>query len=401
MIRIFGCALLISGICIGAGMLGLPVVTAEAGFYTTLWIVIGIWVLMTFSGLLMLEANLRLPSDMNLISMARQTLGKPGVIIAWIANLGLFYALMAAYISGGTALLVEMLNVFFPGYFSNVNTTFLFVFIFGFLVFLGTRMIDYTNRVLLIGLIGGYLLLLILLASKVDTQLLHFGSVNYLIGAPLAILVTSFGFHLLVPSLVHYMNGDVKGLRTAIVIGTTLPLIIYILWIWVVQGVLPLEGEHGLRAVMASGQPGSQIPIALFYQVGSHWVATSVGVFTFCALISSFVGVALSLFDFFSDALHLSKDRRGRFISLLLVFILPMIFSIAYPAGFIMALQYASIFAVILLVIYPVLMVWSGRYHLKLDGYRVWGGKPLLIIILLFGLLVLGVEVAMQFGVSW
>jgi tyrosine-specific transport protein len=43
------------------------------------------------------------------------------------------------------------------------------------------------------------------------------------------VIFTSFGFHGSVPSIVSYMNGDIRKLRRVFVIRSAIPLIAYIL----------------------------------------------------------------------------------------------------------------------------------------------------------------------------
>jgi tyrosine-specific transport protein len=54
----FGATLLITGCCIGAGMLGMPVMSALAGFIPTTVAMIACYVFTTITGLLILEATL-------------------------------------------------------------------------------------------------------------------------------------------------------------------------------------------------------------------------------------------------------------------------------------------------------------------------------------------------------
>lgn len=58
-----------------------------------------------------------------------------------------------------------------------------------------------------------------------------------------------------------------------------------------------------------------------------------------------------------------------------------------YPNIFLLALSYAGgIGCALLLGLIPVLMVWSGRYRLKLDKThrQLPGGKPILVLLALF-----------------
>ena len=67
--------LLIAGTSIGAGMLALPVSTAQLGFPSAVALMIISWYIMYISALLMLEANLNFAPGANIISMADSYLG--------------------------------------------------------------------------------------------------------------------------------------------------------------------------------------------------------------------------------------------------------------------------------------------------------------------------------------
>ena len=98
---ILGGILLVIGNVIGAGILALPIATAQLGLTLALILIIGFWLLMMLSAFYYLEANMAFPSGSNLISMTFAGLGKWGVGIAWICNLTVMYSLISAYISGG------------------------------------------------------------------------------------------------------------------------------------------------------------------------------------------------------------------------------------------------------------------------------------------------------------
>lgn len=59
---------------------------------------------------------------------------------------------------------------------------------------------------------------------------------------------TSFGFHGSVPSIVSYMNGDIRKLRRVFVIGSAIPLIAYIFWQLVTLGSIDSSTFIGLMA---------------------------------------------------------------------------------------------------------------------------------------------------------
>ncbi|MFI4937935.1 MAG: amino acid permease [Candidatus Berkiellales bacterium] len=392
--KIFGGAMLVAGTCIGAGMLGLPVSTAASGFFPSSIAFLFCWIMMTISAFLMLEVSLWQPAETNLITMAKTTLGRPGEVVAWITYILFLYAIMTAYTTGSVGMINSVLGKF------GVNESWgiwIVVLIFGTVVYCGARSVDWVNRLLMLGLVVSYIALIANVIPKVSLEMLGDGQPKYLwtIGP---LLVTSFGFHLLIPSLKNYLNGDVKSLRIAIFLGSLLPLIVYLFWEVLILGVIPVHGQQGLVAILyAEHTEGTQaiveLPRLLSHLLNNPHVTYLAKCFGLCALLTSFIGVALGLFDFLADGFHIKKSRSGKLILSTITFIPPIILAIFYPR-FMLALRYAGIFAAILLVIFPAMMVWSGRYRLKTaSGFYVYGGKIVLLLVFLFGIGVIGLEV--------
>src|SRR5258708_2432147 len=94
--KMIGGILLIVGTTIGGGMLALPIVMAQGGFWGAALLLFASWLVMTFSAFLILEVNLWMPMNSNIILMAKRTLGRWAEVIAWICYLLLFYCLLAA-----------------------------------------------------------------------------------------------------------------------------------------------------------------------------------------------------------------------------------------------------------------------------------------------------------------
>src|SRR3972149_4119009 len=110
---IFGGMLLIAGSCIGAGMLGLPIVTGLAGFYPSLVMIFLVWGFMTSTALLLVEVNGWFSGQVNYISMVGHSLGKIGRALCWILYLFLFYSLLMAYIVGSSGIVSSFVSAIF------------------------------------------------------------------------------------------------------------------------------------------------------------------------------------------------------------------------------------------------------------------------------------------------
>jgi tyrosine-specific transport protein len=387
---VFGAVLLIAGCCIGAGMLGLPVISAVAGFKPSLVMFLLSWAFMMTTALLLLEVNLWFSEDVSIISMARHTLGKWGEAVAWLCFLFLFYALGVAYIAGSgelVALFVQkVLGVNIPHWGGSL----IIAFIFGGFVYFGTLAVDLFNRVLMCGLVLTYILLVILGAPHVDTANLQYQNWSAA-SLVIPVMIISFGFHNLIPSLTTYLRGDAKRLRFSIIGGSCLALIIYLIWEWLILGLVPPNRE-GFAQVMDEGSMATEI---LKTAAGSAWVLDVAQYFAFFAIVTSFLGNSLSFVDFLADGFRIKKDAFGKFCLCLLVIIPPFLLALIYPRIFLMALNYAGAFgAMILFGILPAMMVWTGRYQKKLGNKPlVPGGKAVLLGIIAIALWVISVQI--------
>src|SRR5581483_11555968 len=188
---VLGGILLIAGSCIGAGMLGLPIVTGLSGFFPSLGMFCLAWAFMTATALLLVEANGWFSRQVNLLTMTHHALGKWGKGICWVTYLFLFYALLVAYISGIGGLcgsFFQSMHIAFPPWLGSL----LFVVLFGTIVYFGTRKVDLTNRGLMFGKIGFFVLLVLVGVFYVQPQLLARAEPVYAASA-LPLLVISFG----------------------------------------------------------------------------------------------------------------------------------------------------------------------------------------------------------------
>jgi tyrosine-specific transport protein len=385
-LRVLGGMLLVAGTTIGAGMLALPVVTGLAGFLPSLLLFVIVWAVLLYAAFLMLELNLAMPEHTNMITMAHRTLGPVGELVAWIAYLMLLYSLTAAYISGCGAILIEIFSNTWQFNIPSWVGPLPFAVIFGIMIYLGVRPIDYLNRCLMIGLVVAFFFLIHAVIPDVNMTQLSYVNIPHIFAA-VPIVTTSFGFAIIIPPLVHYLDRNVKQLKRVILFGSLIPLILYIIWEFTILGVIPTSGEFGLEEMLASGQPAGDIINVLQTLTNSSWVPIVASFFSFFAIITSVLGVTLSLSDFLADGLHIEEgSRSGRFLISLLTLLPPLIFALVYPNGFILALGYASIFVAILLVLLPALMVWFKRYRRQYEqSYSVVGGRPMLIVLLIVG----------------
>lgn len=397
--KIFGSTLIIAGTTIGAGMLALPLASAGIGFSTSVVIMVAFWALMSYTALLMVELHQQADSDATLHTLAKQILGEKGKWLASFAMLFLFYALCAAYIAGGGAQFGERVMQSLHIDLSGPLATVLFTLIVAVVVTVGTATVDKVNRVLFgLKLVAMIAVLSFLAPNVTESYLLSMPMQQGLIVAALPVIFTSFGFHGSIPAIVKYLDGDTKALRKAIVAGSALPLVIYIFWQLVTLGVVnqqTLVENSGLSALIAQ----------LAATAAQSHLSQLIGVFADLALLTSFLGVSLGLFEFLGDVLSNKEQAhnqpaRARATAALVTFTPPLMFALFYPQGFIMALGYAAIALVILAIFLPVAMVNKVR---KSGGnracYQVVGGNMALMLSALAGMVIVMAQLLISFGV--
>jgi len=366
-----GAILLIAGTTIGAGMLALPVITASAGFFPSLGLLVVTWLVMLCSAFFFLDVNLAVRGEPNLISMAGRTLGKFGKVVTWVLYLLLLYSLTAAYIAA-SAMLFKQAIFFVTGCeIPNVLAQFILPVVFAGVIYLGIVGIDWINRVLMLGLVVAYALLVIFAPPYVQPH--FFSHVDFsALKIAVTVVFTSFGFHIVIPSLTTYLEHDKKYLRKAIWIGASIPLGVYVLWQVIVLGSVPLES---LELAWSRGEAAT-VPLAAILQ--NHVIAIAAQLFSFFAIVTSFMGVSLSLSDFLTDGLKLKKSWEGRLIAIACTFAPPLFFLFTYEKGFYLALNHAGALVALLLGVLPASMAWTLKEH---RFYKtVWGRTVLMSI---------------------
>ncbi|HHR6078154.1 TPA: tyrosine transporter TyrP [Providencia alcalifaciens] len=376
-------------------MLAMPLAAAGVGFTGIACLLIGLWMLMSYTSLLLVEVYQHNPSNMGLGSVAKKYLGPVGQIVTGLSMLLLMYALTTAYIGGAGVLISDSLSSWWGITVSTQTAIVMFTIVGAAIVCVGTHSVDFINRILFT---AKTIFLVIMLAVMMP----HAEAVNLstmplekgLVLAAIPVIFTSFGFHGSVPSLVNYMNGDVRKLRIIFITGSAIPLVAYILWQIATLGSIPSDTFMGILA-QSSGLNG--LLTAIRDVVATPRVNMAVALFMDLALATSFLGVALGLFDYLADLFKRSNDFIGRTQTTLLTFVPPLLAALFF-SSFVQALTYAAVALSILALILPALLTMRVR-KLEANGiYRVKGGTPILTLVLLCGIAVIAIQFAIVTG---
>jgi len=384
--HVVGGTLLIAGTAIGVGMLALPVATGAGGFVPSAIVYLICWAFMLCTGLLLVEVSLWMPKDTGFISMADKIFGPIGRNVFWAFYLFLFVTVMIAHAVGGGAVLLDITGWNLPNWAAVV----LYSSVLAPVIYLGTHSVDRLNMCLISGVVICYFAFLAVSFGHIQLNLLAYSNWSQA-WLSLPILFTAFTYQVIIPTLMTYMERNVKKIRLAIILGSSIPLVIYLVWEFAILGIIPASGliEAGKQGQNAIGPLKQLVPQV--FKIGKF--------FAFFALTTSFIPLALSFFDFLADGLKWKKQGARRVILCSAVFGIPMIIAIAYPTIFLVALGYAGgISCAFLFGLMPPLLVWVGRYVKRYPHQhpQLPGGKPVLMGLMTFAIFILAAEIFQQ-----
>lgn len=392
--KTLGSTLIVAGTTIGAGMLAMPLTSAEMGFSMTLILLIALWLLLSYSALLFVELYQKAPAaDAGIATLAEQYFGVAGRVVATFSLVIFMYAILTVYSLGGGNLLAPFLEFF--GENAEQVAIIGFVLIFAIAVTMGTSVVDGFTRLFFIGKLIAFALVLFTMLPKATME--NLGAMplhNFLIISASPVFFTSFGFHVVIPSINKYLDGDVRRLRLSIIVGTAIPLVAYILWQMATHGVF---SQMEFVEIIRQNPTLNGLVEATYKTTGSSFISSSVRIFSALALITSFLGVALALFDCLDDLLKRVNIQAGRLSLGLLTFVPVLLFALFYR-DFLAVLSYAGQMFTFYGLVLPVAMVWVARKRFPDMPYRVAGGTLSLILALVLGLIIINVPFLIEAG---
>ncbi|GAK85975.1 tyrosine-specific transport protein [Vibrio ponticus] len=333
----------------GAGMLAIPMVLAQFGFFVSAGLMFVIFIGTTYATLLLAEACTKTQQSTSMSSTAYFTLGRKGMHFTNILFYLLLACLMIAYTIGIGDLLHSMLLEVGVNLSPVVGYT-IFSLVMGLVVVAGKSYIDKLNRGLFILMIAMLFVVIFSLMNNIELANLSQEStfttsdvVQYS-----AVIFTSFAAIIVIPSLVSYnQDASIAQIRNMVLLGCIIPLVCYLTWLFAVIGNLGVEAVSKFENI-------SQLIAA--FDGETSMLKSVVAIFSALALITSYLGVSMALYDQNKDAI--SKNPA---IAYSLTFILPLVLATLFANQFISMLDYAGMVLVFLAIWGPLAMAVKVR----------------------------------------
>ena len=321
--------MIIIGTEVGAGILALPIISAQLGFMVASLSMLLSWVVMLYTSLLIADICISMPSGTSFSRMAKKILGLPGAIISWLSFVVLLYAISVAYISAASSAFHELITSV-P---ENILAI-IFVFIFAAFIVMGVKTVDWVNRLLLTVKIIVLVSVCLILFNMINPQNLLNKPLNLgVLFVAVPVIITSFTSHLIVPTLTDYLHKDSKAIFRVLIIGSTIPLILYFLWLIAVLGVLPLHGPISFMTSVFDHKSINTANIgdvltAIQQKVQMKSVTLGSNLFTDISVMTSYLSVSLALYHFNIDSYRLKKlsNKFQTLVALTLTFLIPLLY---------------------------------------------------------------------------
>ncbi|QUM90719.1 tryptophan transporter [Moritella sp. 36] len=394
-----GGVFIITGTSIGAGMFSLPVLTSSMWFGWAVLFLCVSWYCMYSSALYLLEANQKFKHGVNFDSMTKALLPTSLRILNGLSVMFVSYILVYAYISGGGSMLGHSLQSGLGIELDQSVASFAFAVLLGLIVSFSTKAVDRFTSAMLGGMVITFSIAIFSLLSGANFSLLQpLAEMTERLPyswAAIPSLMVCFGFHSNIPSLVKYYKKDSGKVVNSIRYGSLLALTIYIIWLLASFTVI---GRDGFASVIAEGGNMGALVSALESKGSGVTLAITLQLFANFAVATSFLGVALGLFDFLTDLLKLDDTLSGRSKTALVTFVPPMIGGVLFPNGFIYAIGYAGFAAAIFALFTPVALAFQARKHLPTTDFLVTGGYTRMVVVMIFAVCVVIFQVLSMMG---
>ncbi|WKX27043.1 aromatic amino acid transporter [Tatumella ptyseos] len=383
-------AMIICGTVAGAGMFTLPVVMAGAWYSWSVLMLVISWFCMLLSGLLFMKVSLHFPLGAGYDTLTQALTPKwwgrlNGLSITFVLGI-----LTYAYISASGPVYQQSLNSLGIGL-NSAEAKGLLTAVVGLVVWLGTKGV---SRLITLCLVAKLLLFFMLfggLIHHIDLSQLLTPQENVqqpttywpFLLAVVPFCLASFGFHGNITGLITYYQGNERKVKRALIGGTLFALIIYLFWLTCTMGNIP---RQAFPEISRQGGDIHALIQAMHDRISQKSLGLLLDIFSHFAVICSFLGVTVGLFDFVADKLGFDNSRSGRAKTALITFCPPLIASILFPQGFLLAIGYAGLLATFWALFTPALLAWNAHSRFAQGNCRPISQKIAILLVVAFGL---------------
>ena len=345
------------GAIVGLGIFGIPYTASKAGFFVGIGYIVVLGFVMLILHLIYGEVVERTKEKHRLTGYAEKYLGaKWKKVVGLIIILSIYSALLAYIIVGG-----KFLALIFPGFASPFIFSIVFWLVLSIAVWRGIRTVAGVELAM-----AGLLLFLVIIlfafgAGSINNENFYsFELADFFL--PYGVVLFAFAGILAIPEVRELIKMDGRQYKKAIILGTLIPMAVYILFTVLVVGISGTGTSHealaGLSGILSSGA----------IRIGA--------VFGILALATSYLVLGLNLKHTFEYDWKTKKVFAGAMVT-----VVPILLFIGGIEQFIEIISFSgavfgAIFAVLIILIYKKTLTHGDKepgYTLSVPKLLLWG----------------------------
>lgn len=332
------------GTIVGAGILGIPYVVSKSGFWYGSLLILLIGVGFVFLNLFIGEVVLRTKGHHQLTGYAERYLGKYGKKIMLFSMLVNIYGALIAYLIGEG----ETFRAIF-GFGNPLVYTLIFYAVVSYIIYKGIKATGRMELILIALLVVVVILIGVFSYTTIDQK--NYTTFNpAFMFLPYGVILFAFMASPAMPELNEILKGKEKKLmRNSIFIGSVIPIILYLLFVFTVVGVVSLDSFEGLR----DNERIATVALSIFTNPILGKLANLLAVLS---MFTSFLALGLALVEMYEFD-YKFKHRTA----LLLTLIVPMVVVLLGLTTFINVLGFSGAIAGGLDGILIILMYWRAK----------------------------------------
>ena len=328
------------GFIIGAGILGIPYVVAQAGFLTGVLNIIVIGILILIMNLMLGEVVLRTRQHHQLTGYANKYLGKYGKYAMTISMILGLYGPLVAYILKEGEFLSAILSPIFGG--SALLYSLIFAILGSLLIYLGLKFIEESEVLMVL------LIMIILIGIAIFTiphiDITNLGSFNIKnIFLPYGVVLFAFLGTGAIPEMREELKEYKYLMKKAIIIGSLIPLFVYLLFSFMIVGVTGKENVTD----------GALIGLGNVLGQGIMKFGLIFGILT---MATSFLAVGLAIKEMYNFDFKMRKSYASLLTCIVPIILFIIIFSMKINNAFYRVLDITGAIVFSLLGIIVILM---------------------------------------------
>jgi tyrosine-specific transport protein len=331
------------GTIVGAGILGIPYVVAKTGFVYGFFLMVLIGVAFLYLNLFAGEVVLRTKKQHQLTGYAEKYLGKTGKHFMTLSMLVNIYGALTAYLIGEGTSLYTIFKVGSPMLF-----TILFFVVAFLIVYRGIKSTGRTELILISLMFLVVLFVGIFSIDKINIDYFRVLDLRFFF-LPYGVILFAFMATPAIPELQEELGNEKEKMKKAIVIGSITPIVLYLVFTFVVMGVVGLENFELL-------QPNERIATVALSLYSHPVLGVGANILAILAMFTSFLTLGIALIEMYRYDYGFSH----RF-ALLLTFGLPLLIVFLNLTSFIVVLGLTGAIAGGLDGILVTLMYWKAK----------------------------------------